>query len=239
MNYERIYNEIIANRVNKTPDGYTEKHHIIPRSLGGLDDQSNLVALTAREHFLCHWLLVKIHRLDIGNHAKMLCAFTMMCFAISDLQQRVNNSRRFEKYRIEFAKMMTRNNIGDKNPQYGTIWITDIANKISTRITKGEVPEGWVLGRNKWKQYFANCIQCKTEFAKNDQSKFCSNSCKTIHIAAIPKLDKRYKNGFKVSVNNIEYDTISHAADSLGIGHETARMRFKSNSFPEYVIFSR
>jgi hypothetical protein len=43
------------------PDGYVEKHHILPRSLGGSDDSSNLVTLTSREHFVAHMLLAKIH----------------------------------------------------------------------------------------------------------------------------------------------------------------------------------
>lgn len=41
--------------------GYVERHHIIPRCMGGSNDRDNLVALTAREHFLAHMLLGKIH----------------------------------------------------------------------------------------------------------------------------------------------------------------------------------
>jgi len=41
-------------------DVYTEKHHIIPRSLGGNNKEANLVVLTAREHFICHLLLPKM-----------------------------------------------------------------------------------------------------------------------------------------------------------------------------------
>ena len=38
-------------------NGYTEVHHIIPISIGGTNDKSNLVALTAKEHFICHAIL--------------------------------------------------------------------------------------------------------------------------------------------------------------------------------------
>lgn len=41
------------------PDGYVEKHHMIPRFLGGGDSKENLVSLTFREHFVAHWLLTK------------------------------------------------------------------------------------------------------------------------------------------------------------------------------------
>lgn len=59
--YTKWYNDIIAKaqaRVNL--DGYYEKHHVIPKSLGGSNDLSNLVFLTAREHFVCHMLLVRM-----------------------------------------------------------------------------------------------------------------------------------------------------------------------------------
>jgi hypothetical protein len=49
----------------------------------------------------------------------------------------------------------------------------------------------------------------------------------------------QYANGYEVSIDNVVYESISKAADSLRIGHETARMRFKSKSFPNYRILSR
>lgn len=62
MDYHRIYREFIADRKAKPkPDGYTERHHILPRALGGGDDFSNLIALTAREHYFAHCCLAKIH----------------------------------------------------------------------------------------------------------------------------------------------------------------------------------
>lgn len=57
---EKRYARLIAHaRARGRPEGYVEKHHIVPRSAGGTDDPSNLVYLTAREHFLAHWLLYR------------------------------------------------------------------------------------------------------------------------------------------------------------------------------------
>jgi hypothetical protein len=59
--YTKWYESIITNsqlRVNQT--GYFEKHHIIPKSLGGSNDPSNLVKLTPKEHYICHLLLTKM-----------------------------------------------------------------------------------------------------------------------------------------------------------------------------------
>ena len=48
---------------------YTEKHHIIPRSMGGSDHSDNLILLTGREHFIAHVLLWKSYRNKQTNFA--------------------------------------------------------------------------------------------------------------------------------------------------------------------------
>ena len=59
--YTKWYFSIILNAQNrKTPIEYIEKHHIIPKSMGGSNDSENIVKLTAREHFICHHLLTKM-----------------------------------------------------------------------------------------------------------------------------------------------------------------------------------
>lgn len=70
--YTIIYYRIINRSKNRTTDGYTEKHHIVPKSLGGTNDKSNIAVLTAREHYICHLLLT---RMTIGkNKNKMVYA---------------------------------------------------------------------------------------------------------------------------------------------------------------------
>lgn len=62
MNHQYIYDCLIQKRQREPATGYTERHHILPRSMGGSDDPSNLVVLTGREHWIAHLLLWKIHR---------------------------------------------------------------------------------------------------------------------------------------------------------------------------------
>lgn len=59
--YTKTYHQIIAHAQQRDPSnlGYLEKHHIIPKSLGGSNARDNLVLLTAREHFICHRLLIR------------------------------------------------------------------------------------------------------------------------------------------------------------------------------------
>ena len=78
MDYKKIYNRIIENSKNedriKTPDCYYESHHIIPKCLGGDNNKNNLVLLTAKEHFICHKLLIRIY----PNQKKLVYALWMM-----------------------------------------------------------------------------------------------------------------------------------------------------------------
>lgn len=61
MNYKAHYESLIARRQKDAPSGYKELHHVTPKALGGTDCTSNLVYLTAREHFVAHLLLAQIH----------------------------------------------------------------------------------------------------------------------------------------------------------------------------------
>lgn len=58
--YSKWYSALTNMAVNRTEEFEGEKHHIVPRSLGGLDTPGNVVKLTYREHFLAHWLLTKM-----------------------------------------------------------------------------------------------------------------------------------------------------------------------------------
>ena len=79
MDYARVYREFIADRKAKPkPQGYTERHHIIPLSLGGGNEAANLIDLTAEDHIFAHILLAKAHggtmwapvSIILGNGAK-------------------------------------------------------------------------------------------------------------------------------------------------------------------------
>jgi hypothetical protein len=62
MHYSRL---IERARTRELP-GYCERHHVIPRCIGGSDDPSNIVRLTPEEHYVAHQLLVKIYPTNAG-----------------------------------------------------------------------------------------------------------------------------------------------------------------------------
>ena len=100
--YTRIYNSIIDRAQQRSIDSYTEKHHIVPQSLGGSNESSNIVKLTAREHFICHLLLTKM--VEGKNKSKMYQAAWMMAFVHGKGQERYRvNNRTYEKLRLEMS----------------------------------------------------------------------------------------------------------------------------------------
>ena len=97
---------------------YTEKHHIVPRSMNGGDEPSNLIALTFRKHFLAHWLLTKCT--SGRNQRKMRHAMMMM--------SRQRNGRVVSGWQYEIAKKAQR------NAQIGTIDSKETRHKKSIGI---------------------------------------------------------------------------------------------------------
>lgn len=79
MDYNKLYIDLITHAQQNPFVGYTEDHHIQPRCLGGSDDPANMVTLSARQHFIAHWVLTKIHT----EHPGIRYAFHMMFFPTS------------------------------------------------------------------------------------------------------------------------------------------------------------
>jgi len=96
MNYIKIYNQLIENaQCRNKPTCYLEKHHIIPKSEGGSNSNTNLVYLTAKEHFIAHKLLYVI---EPTNYNRMM-SFLMM-------SNRFNTKwgNTYEEARISFSE---------------------------------------------------------------------------------------------------------------------------------------
>ena len=120
MNYQKIYDQIIKRSQSETRvkgnGTYYEQHHILPKCLGGCDNDDNKTLLTAREHFLCHWIL---HRLNPDN-SKLTHAFHMMCFAKGRLQSRYTpSSRAIKEAKDAHANCLRVSMRGEKNHMYG------------------------------------------------------------------------------------------------------------------------
>ena len=107
MNYEKIYECLVMKgkgRLLVYELGY-ELHHIIPRSLGGDNDSSNLVKFNYREHLLAHKLLVKIHNSG-DSYRKMQAALWFMLGNTAKSEVSFKYSREYEATKVSFSHIM-------------------------------------------------------------------------------------------------------------------------------------
>lgn len=99
----QIYFGIISNAKSRSKlTVYCERHHIIPRSLGGDDSLDNLVYLTGREHFICHRLLTKFT--TDKDRVKMIFALNcMMNRSNENMERYVPCGRVYEELRKQLS----------------------------------------------------------------------------------------------------------------------------------------
>lgn len=101
--YSNWYNTIIESAKSRELSKPYDRHHIIPKSLGGSNDPNNIVRLTPREHFICHRLLV--HMVSESVKHKMAYAAWQQSRSFK-FKGRIT-SRTFEYLRNELAKSLT------------------------------------------------------------------------------------------------------------------------------------
>lgn len=133
MNYQKIHDAIIdrARSCQRDPDEYYEHHHIIPSALDGPDDDWNRAYLTAREHFLVHWLLYKLNPCSENAFA-----WHMMSNSGNEYHTGRLRSSHYEYARKAFAKhigdihrgkplseehrrKLSESKMGERNPMFG------------------------------------------------------------------------------------------------------------------------
>lgn len=221
MNYQKIYNDLVEKR-KEFPyiDGYSEKHHIVPRSLGGSDDNDNLVRLSAKEHYIAHLLLCKIYENDKPKLYKMVKAFVMMAASPQGNSNRYFNSNTYKLYREEFSKAMSESQTGCGNSQYDTQWIYNNDLRESKKILKSEkIPEGWLKGRVLNFSYLDKCcIECgnNLNLIKKSRTTICNN-CK---LNSVENTKIRYTNYYKEFIDGnyssiLEYSKLKNIEISL------------------------
>lgn len=105
--YTVIYYKIVNRAKSRKLSSYKERHHIIPKSLGGSNNKDNIVELTAKEHFICHLLLTKMVADKFKK--KMSYAVWLMCNVKNQNQTNryIPNSNTYSKIREVHAKIVS------------------------------------------------------------------------------------------------------------------------------------
>lgn len=141
MNYKKHYDMLIEKSRNRQADGYTEKHHIVPKCLGGTNEKTNIAILTPEEHYLAHQLLVKIY----PNSPPLVNAAVIM--ATHHTNARANNKlfgwlrRRASDYRKEWLLenghprgMLNKKHTKEKKKQIGASTKKAMIESVGVRI---------------------------------------------------------------------------------------------------------
>jgi hypothetical protein len=167
--------------------------------MDGIDTLENLVELTAREHFICHWLLIRIY----PNNRKLSHAFWAMCNLRGNvLDNRIVPSSRtymeakehrsklgmsdeqkqkLRKPKRDTSKMGKHDKHGIKNPFYGKTHSEEAKQKMKAAIKENR-KDGWLPG-----------------------------------------------NARPIEINGIYYRCLSEASEQIGIGNSLIIYRIKSD----------
>lgn len=117
MNYSEIYQQLMNRAVGRSRgERFYEKHHVVPRCMGGGDESTNLVFLTPEEHFVAHQLLTKIHPtniklrfslqamlMDTGNRKRKNKAYGWVRRLVSE-NMKANNPNQGGKARLAYIE---------------------------------------------------------------------------------------------------------------------------------------
>lgn len=206
MNYKKIHDTLISRAKTRNLEGYKEKHHIIPRCLGGNNEKINLVYLTAKEHYIIHKLLIKIYPLE----RKLIYAFwrmindrsknrykaspkiyeEMRILAAKDLRERFENAP--PESEIRRREGISKNNKKPKSPEH--------AKKIRNAKKGSKNPMFGIKGKNNKRskpifQYDLEGILIKEWDSLTEASDFLGIDVRTLYAAMKRKSQKT--KGFK------------------------------------------
>ena len=135
MTYKDFIQNILDGRGRfNCGEEYHERHHIIPKCLGGSNDKENLIDLYAREHFIAHQLLAK----ENPQELKLVQAYNIMAFTHTDKQNRYETTpEEYEEIRKMMSNIMKEKYKDPTNhPCYGT-HLSEERKEFISKINKG------------------------------------------------------------------------------------------------------
>lgn len=114
--YEEFINNILDTRGRfACGDEYHERHHIVPRCMGGSNDEDNLIDLFAREHFIAHKLLAQ----ENPDNSKLAYAWSMMAWTKRNYQDRCEVSpEEYEEAKKKLSETLSKTRKGIPRPPF-------------------------------------------------------------------------------------------------------------------------
>ena len=217
--YLNRYNKLIEYAKQHPAVDYAETHHIIPKSLGGLDTADNLIKLPSRLHFIAHWMLWKAY--DTNELAYAFWAMAHQKKRGQEQRYTKINSKTYAILKERRSKLISKSNSDRwKDP----VWAEKMAQTLSKSKSSPEVKAEY---RERMTKQNAD-----PEFRKNIENKRKEKYADPEWYANYKKIQKQ-ASAYKIKpiiVDGIEYPFVSDVANKYNISISTVRQRIKSKT---------
>ena len=130
--YYRIVNRSFQENRKRSNSKIYEEHHIIPKSCGGTDAQSNLVLLTPKEHYICHRLLPKMVKSKL-HYEKMIYALWCLVNGNGRSKRYSPSGKIYQMIKEEQSKTRSERMKGENNSFYGKTHTEETKRKLSEK----------------------------------------------------------------------------------------------------------
>lgn len=254
MNYKRIYDSLIElGRTQVLPtDTYTERHHIIPKCMNGSDDSTNLVRLTARQHYVAHLLLHKIYPenpylvtacIVMTTQTKLRCGSNNRVY--SWLREK-HASNQCDIVRNAWAKKRGYIDYDDQSKHCWDLFlihknISKVSELTGFRASSRSI-NYWCDVHNLHDVKKRLLLESRSIMSRNIRNSF-THEQEQRRIDAVKNSNAGWKSqktgadnpsASRVIIDDIEYGSHVDAANALGIKPHTVRNRLKSKYYPNY-----
>jgi hypothetical protein len=225
MNYKKHYDLLIERARTRQLTGYFERHHIVPRCIGGTDKKSNLVELTPEEHYVAHQLLVKMY----PENDSLVYAANKMTVSSKTVKR---NNKRYGWLKRRYQSVCKKR-IGKKNPSYGRNWYHNPETLENGKFLSKDIPSGWVKGRvpSLQKRHCKVCEKYVDQVSINNRKDvYCDN-----HRYDFVERNRTNEWHTPAGIFNNPND----AATANNCSRKTVYNRVKSKDFLNYFIIAR
>ena len=127
--YRNIYIRLIIRCQNMTQEelsGYNERHHILPKCMGGSNKKSNIVLMPVRYHVIAHMVLSKAYPDNQNLKIAVFCMFSVGHEKRFSELNKMFSSREIKEIRQKIAKETS----GENSPNYGLVRSEEFKEKV-------------------------------------------------------------------------------------------------------------
>lgn len=202
--YTKWYFQIIEHAKQFPVNGYSERHHIIPKSLKGSNSKENIVRLTARQHYICHKLLIKM----VAGQLRYKMLEALAIFSNNTTRNLYFNSRDIAKIREANSHASSERNKGNQyyklraNDSFELREFKSQKNKKSRWVNNGHeerftmdykyyLDNGFCFGRLKFSQDHLDKIASSR--SHQPRTKEVRDKIRNSHLGKIKTVEHRLK----------------------------------------------